>query len=66
MAEPKEWEAFGGKTGFNCLQVQSEGVECIYLTWISAYSSFLFIMYVSPASLCENVRKTVAKSPGAV
>lgn len=44
-----------GKREFNCVWVQFEGVECIYLTWLSAYSSFFHNVHVASQPLwkCE-------------
>lgn len=67
VAGPKEWEAFG--------EGEQDLIVCIELSlreWnvfiLCGYLLILlfFIMYVLPASLCENVRETLAKSAGAV
>lgn len=55
-----------GKRGFNCVCEFSLREWNVFI-W-NGYLLILlfFIMYMSPASLCENVKNTVAKSTSAV
>lgn len=66
VAGPKEWEAFGEGEQDLIVYIELSLREWNVLILRGYLLILFFIMYVLPDSLCENVRKTLAKSAGAV